>query len=244
MSGHKPKYLEQVSSAYRRTRAQVDDLTRIGNRQNRLLLFFLQCATHSSEHRNTACHGASILQSCRPLKRVRAQQPHNWHNSFFRCILTHSHSFPRIAMHLMNWHALIPVLARYRDLADHIKDSSAAGSDALGHACHKAASSVKACTCRIHSAEYFKKLNNVGPSVAGIVQDNLWAKHPPEAASTAEIAAWRAYLAENVCCARHRTAPARHLCHTSAPQSFRHCASPLACAPYCSRCVCVSWQSR
>lgn len=87
-----------------------------------------------------------------------------------------------------------------RDMSEAIKDGRGgnANKDALHHACLRAASSVKACPCRIHSATAFKELNGVGPAIASIVVDNLWVRYPPEPAVESEQDAWKTFLGAHV----------------------------------------------
>ena len=59
-------------------------------------------------------------------------------------------------------------------------------------------SSIRSCPCRVYNTSVLKKLNGVGAVIAGVVQDNLWAKHDPDVASAEEEVAWKEYSEANV----------------------------------------------
>ena len=85
-----------------------------------------------------------------------------------------------------------------REVADAAQNTGHGNQPALHHACLRAMASVRSCPCRVYNDSVLKKLNGVGAVIAGVVQDNLWAKYGPDAASGEEEAAWKDYLKVNV----------------------------------------------
>ena len=67
------------------------------------------------------------------------------------------------------------------------------GQNSLEKAVRRLAVTVKDCPVYVSSVHRFKKLHGCGAALAGIVEDNLWSKYPPDPAP-GDDAEWASFL--------------------------------------------------